>query len=134
MSKMKGVSVALPLVVGNRDGPYQLNKTFRQAAKQNFKNLLLTASGERVMLPDFGVGLKTFLFEPINSNTYQKITEEISKQSAKYTPYINLSSVEFITNDQDPALAFNQVRVVVKYHLGDEEIVDTLAISSQITN
>jgi phage baseplate assembly protein W len=134
MSKMKGVSVALPLVVGNRDGPYQLNKTFRQSAKQNFKNLLLTASGERVMLPDFGVGLKTFLFEQMNSNTYQKITEEISKQSAKYTPYINLSSVEFVTNDQDPALAFNQVKVVVKYHLGDEEAADTLAISSQITN
>ena len=30
--------------------------------KQNFKNLILTVPGERVMLPDFGVGLKQYLF------------------------------------------------------------------------
>jgi|ETNvirenome_6_85_1030632.scaffolds.fasta_scaffold38438_2 hypothetical protein len=134
MSKMKGVSVALPLVLDQRDGPYHLNKDFRQSAKQNFKNLLLTSAGERVMLPGFGVGLRSFLFEQMNSNTYQQIVEEINIQSAKYTPYINLSSVEFITNEQDPALADNQVKLVVKYHLGDEGSGDILSISSQITN
>ena len=30
--------------------------------RQNFKNLLLTIPGERMMDPDFGVGIQRFLF------------------------------------------------------------------------
>ena len=35
-----------------------LIKTVKDNVKQNLKMLLFTAPGERVMLPDYGVGLK----------------------------------------------------------------------------
>ena len=55
---MNGISPKLPLLVDKQDGPYGLNKRLNQSIKQNFKNLILTSPGERVMIPEFGVGLK----------------------------------------------------------------------------
>ena len=44
-----GVSVALPLVYGRQDGPFQLNKTIEEAVKQNFKNCFCNRSGNARM-------------------------------------------------------------------------------------
>ena len=60
---MYGISPKLPLIVNDLDGHYGLNKTIRQAIKQNFKNLILTSPGERVMDIQFGVGLRNYFFE-----------------------------------------------------------------------
>jgi phage baseplate assembly protein W len=38
-----------------------------QTARQKLKNIVLTNPGERVMLPNFGVGIKRYLFSQ-NSN------------------------------------------------------------------
>ena len=37
--------------------------TFLEQARSNLINTLLTEPGERINLPDYGVGLKTLLFE-----------------------------------------------------------------------
>ena len=55
--KGSGLSVALPLSVSDVFGPYDLNTTFQDLAQQNLKMLILTIPGERIMYPDFGVGL-----------------------------------------------------------------------------
>ena len=60
---MAGLSPKIPLQRSEVDGFYALNKTHVELVKQNFKNLLLTSPGERIMEPNFGVGLRTFLFE-----------------------------------------------------------------------
>jgi hypothetical protein len=52
----KGYSVALPFVYNKEDGPYALNKNMLDVVKQNLKTLILTDRGERIMLPEFGVG------------------------------------------------------------------------------
>ena len=57
MSKLQGISPQLPLVYSHTDGPYQLNKTLKDVVRQNLKMLILTAPGERIMVPEFGVGL-----------------------------------------------------------------------------
>ena len=59
---MRGLSPKLPLTRNSETG-YSLNKTYRDMVKQNIKMLLLTAPGERIMDSNFGVGLKTYLFE-----------------------------------------------------------------------
>ena len=50
-----GISVKLPLRVTAEDGPYALNKDLVETTKQNFKNLVLTNPGERIMDINFGV-------------------------------------------------------------------------------
>tara|TARA_R110000824_G_scaffold5118_3_gene23783 strand:- start:1925 stop:2293 length:369 start_codon:yes stop_codon:yes gene_type:complete len=92
---MAGISPKLPLSRGNQDGYWRLNQTITEAIKQNFKNLLLTIPGERVMLPNFGVGLRTFLFENQGSFVTDEIKAKIIEQVEIYIPSIILLNIEF---------------------------------------
>lgn len=131
MSKLQGISVALPLAYSSQDGPYKLNKTILEAIKQNFKNLVLTSPGERVMLPEFGVGIYNFLFENINNDTFNKVAERIAEQTSIYLPVINLESVDFITNTEDQTIGLNEIAVVIKYNIlpynGSDELKITVS-------
>jgi|18_taG_2_1085343.scaffolds.fasta_scaffold115140_1 phage baseplate assembly protein W len=91
---MSGFGARLPFV---RDGVYGFGTLtdINSVAKQNLKMVLLTVPGERIMDPNFGVGLKKFLFEPLNQKTMGRIESKIKKQAKKYLPYINISSVNF---------------------------------------
>lgn len=45
--------------------------------KNNLKQLLQTERGERVMLPNFGVSLRRFLFQQLDQQLFEEIREEI---------------------------------------------------------
>jgi phage baseplate assembly protein W len=92
---MIGYSPKFPLELDNYVGAYSLNTTLLEVAKQNFMNVLLTSPGERLMDPDFGVGLRRYLFEPNTPTLHSSIATKIQKQVAKYTPYIQLGSILF---------------------------------------
>ena len=128
--KMEGISVKLPLTYGNTDGPYILNKNIGEVVKQNFKNLLLTSPGERVMLPDFGVGLRTLLFEEISGSTYERVSARIRDQVFTYLPFINIENIAFVSSDEDPTLPLNAVVVNIHFNLGAIDTSDTLSVRS----
>ena len=131
-NKLQGLSVSLPLTYDNEDGPYRLNKTLKQVVKQNFKNLILTSPGERVMLPTFGAGVRRLLFEPSTSETFSKVSQRISSQVTKFMSYLNIENISFITSDQDSSLSPNSVRLVIKYNIGPINDSDTLIITQSI--
>ena len=56
----EGLSVKLPLQVNTVDGAYALNKNLEEMAEQNLKMVILTNPGERVMIPEFGAGIRQF--------------------------------------------------------------------------
>lgn len=89
----RGLSPKLPLSFDPSDG-YTLNKEFKEMIKQNLKMLILTNPGERIMLPDFGVGLRRYLFEP-NIETKAQIEARIESQIAEYMPFIELDEIQF---------------------------------------
>jgi len=131
-NKLQGLSVSLPLTYDNEDGPYRLNKTLKQVVKQNFKNLILTSPGERVMMPTFGAGVRRLLFEPLTSETFSKVSQRISSQVTKFMSYINIENISFITPDQDSSLSANSVRLIIKYNIGPINDSDTLIITQSI--
>ena len=131
-NKLQGLSVSLPLTYDNEDGPYRLNKTLKQVVRQNFKNLILTSPGERVMLPTFGAGVRRLLFEPSTSETFSKVSQRISSQVIKFMSYLNIENISFITSDQDSSLSPNSVRLVIKYNIGPINDSDTLIITQSI--
>jgi|10_taG_2_1085330.scaffolds.fasta_scaffold49195_2 phage baseplate assembly protein W len=90
-----GISPALPLTVSYTDGPYGLTKAAPEAIIQNFKNLVLTNPGERVMDAEFGVGIREYLFEQQNSMIYEEIQTRLSEQVGKYMPSIKIVGVVF---------------------------------------
>ena len=62
--------------------------------KQNLKNLLLTKKGERIMIPDYGVGLNDLLFQFYDNMLIGEKTIEIRRQIEKYMPFVSLDEME----------------------------------------
>lgn len=89
----KGYSVSLPLIYNKEDGPFSLNKNMLDVVKQNLKTLILTDKGERIMIPNFGVGLRKFLFENMDSSINIQIEQEIMEQVNRYMPFVNVKRV-----------------------------------------
>jgi len=90
-----GISPALPLMVDQSDGPYRLTKSVKQAIVQNFKNLVMTNPGERMMDPDFGVGIREYLFELENLGVQEEISSKIRSQTGKYINSIKILDIRY---------------------------------------
>lgn len=129
---MAGLSPRLPLNVDEDDGAYGLNKTMKDVVKQNFKMLLLTIPGERIMDPLFGVGIKKFLFEQNVEETYDIIASEIRAQTAKYLSYINIDDIQ-ITGQIDDTLDNNFINIKVAYKILPLDIDDILSVTETRT-
>tara|TARA_R110000824_G_scaffold27426_7_gene93190 strand:- start:9042 stop:9422 length:381 start_codon:yes stop_codon:yes gene_type:complete len=123
---MQGISPKLPLIKDEIDGVYSLNKTIIETVKQNFKNVLLTIPGERVMDPEFGVGLKKYLFEPFNRGSYADIEAAIHEQSEMYLPFIKVLDVSFKESERTPEI----LSVHVEYEILPLGRSDVLVLNS----
>ncbi|MHA2351431.1 MAG: GPW/gp25 family protein [Candidatus Thorarchaeota archaeon] len=134
MSKLQGISPRIPLVYDQTDGPYQLNKTLKETFRQNLRMLLLTMPGERIMVPEFGVGIYGFLFDGVNDDTFSLISQTIKEQVDFYMPSVNLEEINFLTSDEDSTLQINEVRISVKYNILPFNQSDELIITSTMTN
>jgi len=98
---MKAIGPKLPLQKDDTFGFYSLVSQYREEIQQNLKNLLLTAPGERIMNPDFGVGIRHFLFEP-RHQSISIIRQKVEQQVRKYMPFIRNLKVQFDTGlDQE---------------------------------
>lgn len=120
----KGYSVALPLLYNKEDGPYALNKSMIDVVKQNLKTLVLTDKGERIMIPEFGVGLNKFLFENFNQTTKMQIQSEVVTQVRRYMPFINIDFVEVL---EDPNNLNNMI-VQIQFSVPALNTRDTLVL------
>ena len=66
----KPIGITIPFNKPN--GIFHQSFTNVKQVLSNLKNLLLTARGERYMLPTFGTDIKTILFENISKFTADK--------------------------------------------------------------
>ena len=89
----EGLEPRLPLVYGKNDGPYDMIISKEEMVRQDLKNLLLTNPGERVMDPNFGVGIKSYLFESENDFNTTGIIQETQLQVKKYIPGIKIENI-----------------------------------------
>ena len=127
---MSGVSPKLPLLNSRIDGAYELNKSIKEAIKQNLRNMLLTQPGERVMDPLFGLGLNSYLFENFNSFVAGDIRSDLVFQIEKYMPFIEL--LDFSSEQGNPLLgeSTNLLKVRVEFLIKPLDEVDNLIINS----
>ena len=118
---MSSLSVSLPLTIDSGDG-FTMIKQIKPLIKQNLKMLLLTNPGERVMEPDFGVGLNQYLFEYFTQSTYEKIETRIKEQVATYMPAIRITKIDF----GNPAPDANKLGFSVEYSIPNIGVRDLL--------
>jgi phage baseplate assembly protein W len=121
---MASISVALPLTRDSADG-FTMNKTLRATIKQNFKMLILTSPGERVMEPEFGVGLRNFLFQNFDESTFYDIENAIKLQTKAYMPVIKIVNIDFGVERKDQ----NLLGLTIVYDIPSIASAETLQIT-----
>ena len=66
-------------------------ESIKDQIKSNLLNVLLTYPGERVNLPDFGVGIKQLIFE--QKIDLESLKNNIQLQINRYVPNISLTHI-----------------------------------------
>lgn len=133
---MAGLAPKLPLLDGQEVG-YDLLQTLDQVVHQNLKNLLLTAPGERVMDPNFGVGLRLYLFELDTRSLRRDINKRIRQQVSIYLPFVNLINISIFDPNEETApvketgMSSNVLRINVTYKIVPLGLIDTLELDLQ---
>ena len=125
---MPGLSVKLPLSLDFQDG-YTLNKTYPELIKQNFKHLILTIPGEKMMDPEFGAGLQKLLFEQNGPALRSEIMAAIHGQIEAYMSFLEINEVKFFGIEESPQADPNSLRLVIDYSIPSLNIVDFLDIT-----
>lgn len=121
---MAGISPKLPLQLDTEDG-IALNKTLKETVKQNLKMLVLTSPGERLMLPEYGVGLRNFLFEQGSAKTIADLNSRIKDQIGLYMPFIDLLDIDFSSPEENSYV----LNVSIQYAIPNVVNLDVLTIS-----
>ena len=131
---MDGIGPALPLQRDNKFGTYSLIDDYAKEIKQNFKNLLLTSPGERMMIPDFGVGLRSYLFEPLHSAA-PRIRQKITSQVTRYLPFVHILKIQFNHNiDEETAADSNVLSIFVEYNVPSLNVQSSLTLQAEDIN
>ena len=130
MASKQGISLKLPLSYDQEDGPYGLTKNLRENVQQNFKNLILTNPGERIMIPNFGAGIRQLLFEPISEELFSRISNRINRQVNQFLPFVDIEDIQFNTFNNRQELGPNEVQVRIVYNILPLDARDTLTIST----
>ena len=73
----------VPLRLNSQNG-YEMMTSVKQLIRFHLKNLVLTAPGEKISKPNYGVGIRRYLFEPLNESTAAIIEGNIRSQINQY--------------------------------------------------
>ena len=77
-------------------------------------------------MPDYGINLKKFLFEPSDGINNQSITEEIKNKVSRFLPQLTITNVSYFTNNDEDGfeLKKNEVRVLVNFTFNNSVFSD----------
>jgi len=78
--------------------------------KNDILQLLLTVPGDRVMRPDYGVNIRSFVFEQMVQRDINKLIREIYDALDKYEPRVDVQDVKIKRDDDNNRLS---IRIIV---------------------
>jgi phage baseplate assembly protein W len=113
------IGTAFPL---NTNSLFKGTDSVKEQAKSNLMNLILTRQGERLYLPDFGIGLDDLLFE--NNVPIDDLKERINFQINFYIPELTLLNVN-VEEKKDEHLLYVQI----SYKHNSDDTRDSIAIN-----
>ena len=117
------VSFSLPLNGSAVFNPVYSN---REALKANLINWFLTNRGERIMNPNFGANLRSYLFEALNSNSFEVLEIKIKEDINNFFPMVNIVDLEVLGNQE-----FQRVKIILKYFSSNFNSNDTVELTFQ---
>jgi phage baseplate assembly protein W len=87
--------------------------------------ILGTERNERLRLPEFGAGLRRFLFEPNTVATRQRLEDGILRALAAWEPRISVQSVDV---DEDPDDAESTI-ATIEYKLVATQVSERITVA-----
>lgn len=106
-----GAGIAFP-PAKDAQGRLAMN-SLEEQVRQSILIILRTAKGERVMRPDFGAGLHTLVFEPINPTMTALVQHEVKEALTRFEPRIDVDDVDVTSDPKEPGL----LRIAVSYRV-----------------
>ena len=85
--------INFPLTKSRLGYVFDLTESPEEEIKADLIHLLLTRKGMRYFLPDFGTRLYEYIFEPMDSPTFDSIEAEIREQVDKYIPNLRIDKI-----------------------------------------
>jgi phage baseplate assembly protein W len=101
-----------------------------QNVREAIQIILLTETRERLRLPEFGGGLRRFLFEPNNPSTHHLLEDAIQTALSRWEPRINLELVEVNADPNDDRAAL----AVIEYRLVATGLRERMSLSVSLTS
>jgi|SRR5581483_2343870 len=92
------VEIAVPFTL-DVNGQFAATSDPDVMAQQHVASLVSTDPGERVMLPDYGVPLKRYLFEPGADVVDQQIVLDVRAQMRQWEPGLIITNIQPVFND-----------------------------------
>ena len=119
-NKSAAVGVDIPF---NAAGVFRPNYTTKEATKNNLINFFLTNPGERPLNPNFGGGLRNFIFQQIADNNLDFLKETIESNMSLYFPNVTINKLNILREENT-----NSITVSIFYSIPNTNISDTLEI------
>ena len=82
------------------------------SVRTSLDNILGTTPGERVFLPEFAVGLRGLVFEPIDRSLVNRISNEVKNKIEIWDPRVYVVSMDF-KEDSDR----NSISVTINFRI-----------------
>lgn len=108
----------------NGEAVFTPNYQTKDAIKNNLINYFLTNPGERPGNPEFGAGLRKYIFTQMVDGNMDYIREDMQEKIALNFPNVDLNSIEVF---QDPDN--NRIRVDITYGIVNTGINDELELN-----
>jgi phage baseplate assembly protein W len=87
---------------------------------------MLTDLGERPMNPNFGMGLRSRLFEIISQDTLEEIQQSIATQIEHMFPVVEIQNLSVTGNPQ-----YSSINIQFSYIISTSKEVDSILLNIQ---
>ena len=106
------IGVTLPF---NGSAVFNQSFTTKEQVKSTLINLILTSPGERIMNPDFGIGIRDLIFEQVVDA--ESLKGQIIDSAARYVPEIEILDLTTgrVSDSTNPEIY--QLRIAITYAL-----------------
>tara|TARA_R110000796_G_scaffold183428_1_gene299847 strand:- start:5080 stop:5484 length:405 start_codon:yes stop_codon:yes gene_type:complete len=120
LNASQAIGINLPL---NGPAVFKSNYQTKDAIKNNLINFFLTNPGERYLNPEFGGGLRAFIFEQISNNSIQTLNEDLTNKLQENFTNINVDKLDILREDDN-----NTIIVSLTYSVPNTNIKDNIKI------
>jgi uncharacterized protein len=106
-----GIEVQVPFQINPATGQVGTVNEYSTIIAQHVLSILMTATGERLMLPTYGVGMETYTFQPDSPLVGAEIQSAVQNAFTGWEPAVQILNVSVTQSPQNPAV----MNVTIQY-------------------